>query len=307
MKWQYTEGWVLIMISEKKEKSILLLSFAAGASFAVAELIFSIYSHSQSALMDAVYDASELIFIALLLFLTPLFHKPISEKHPYGYFQVESVFLIIKGFMLIAVTMSVSTQVVETALSGGNLVSGSQVSAFQFALGLVSVIVFLVMKRMNRRVSSPTVDAELLGWKLDIAYSFGLAAAYFGSIFLGKTRLAFLAPYFDPVVAVLVMLFMLPESIRMLWGAIKDVFLFSPDEQTTEQIKEICNGVLIENDFQPDFYDITRTGRRIWISVYFRISGESLMVKKLEQVSSAVNTRLDDAFENCTCELILLP
>lgn len=40
---------------------------------------------------------SELVFIALLLFLTPLFHKPMSEKHPYGYFQVESIFVIIKG------------------------------------------------------------------------------------------------------------------------------------------------------------------------------------------------------------------
>ena len=75
------------MISERKEKTILRLSFVAGLAFALVELIFAIYSHSQSALTDAVYDASELVFIALLLFLTPLFHKPVSEKHPYGYFQ----------------------------------------------------------------------------------------------------------------------------------------------------------------------------------------------------------------------------
>ena len=129
------------MIGEKKEKRILLLSFVAGLLFALAELGFAIYSHSQSALMDAVYDASELIFIALLLFLTPLFHKPISEKHPYGFFQVESVFLIIKGFMLIAVTVSVSVQVISSALSGGNPVSGTEVSAFQCVLGVASVIV----------------------------------------------------------------------------------------------------------------------------------------------------------------------
>ena len=72
------------MITEKKEKQILRLSFFSGLLFAAVEYIFSIYSHSQSALTDAVYDASELVFIALLLFLTPLFHKPVSEKHPYG-------------------------------------------------------------------------------------------------------------------------------------------------------------------------------------------------------------------------------
>lgn len=49
------------MITEKKEKQILMMSFFSGLMFAVAEFIFSIYSHSQSALTDAVYDASELV------------------------------------------------------------------------------------------------------------------------------------------------------------------------------------------------------------------------------------------------------
>ena len=93
------------MTTEKREKQVLLLSFFAGLAFAVAEFIFSIYSHSQSALTDAVYDLSELVFIALLLFLTPLFHRPVSEKHPYGYFQVESIFVIIKGVMMLSVTL----------------------------------------------------------------------------------------------------------------------------------------------------------------------------------------------------------
>ena len=63
---------------------------------------------------------SELVFIALLLFLTPLFHKPMSEKHPYGYFQVESIFVIIKGVMMLSVTFGISADVIGSALTGGN-------------------------------------------------------------------------------------------------------------------------------------------------------------------------------------------
>lgn len=77
---------------ERLEKKILLLSFLSGVGFVIIELIYSIYSGSQSTLMDALYDASELVFIILLLFLTPLFHQPISEKHPYGFFSIR-VFL----------------------------------------------------------------------------------------------------------------------------------------------------------------------------------------------------------------------
>ena len=156
------------MITEKREKQILMMSFISGLIFAMIEFIFSIYSDSQSALTDAVYDASELVFIALLLFLTPLFHKPVSEKHPYGYFQIESIFVIIKSVMMLSVTIGVFVEILKSALAGGNMVNNTQISIFQFCLGFASVFIFLVMKKLNKNLSSPTITAELLGWKLDI-------------------------------------------------------------------------------------------------------------------------------------------
>ncbi len=294
-----------IMISEQKEKAILRLSFIAGLLFAVAEFIFSIYSHSQSALMDAVYDATELIFIALILFLTPLFHKPVSEKHPYGFYQVESIFLIIKCFMMLSVTLGVSAQIIESALSGGNPVNELEITVFQLGLGIVSIFIYLIMKKMNRSLSSPTVDAEILGWKLDIMYSLGLSFAFFAATFLEYTPLAFIAPYFDQIVAVVVIVLMLPESIKMLWSGIKDVFLFPPDEEIVNEIKDICTAIMSEQNYTPVFFDITKTGRHMWVSVYFEIAEEALNVKQFKATSDAISKQVSEHFDNCSCDLIL--
>ena len=295
------------MISERKEKTILRLSFVAGLAFALVELIFAIYSHSQSALTDAVYDASELVFIALLLFLTPLFHKPVSEKHPYGYFQVESIFLIVKGVMMLSVTLGVGVEVIESALSGGNPVDDLQVSLFQLCLGAASVVIYVIMRRVNKNSSSPTVEAELLGWRLDIGYSLGMSLAFFASSFLVKTPLAFIAPYFDQIIAVLVMVFMLPESVKMLWSSVRDIFLFSPDEELVEQIKQICTESMENYAFSPVFFDITRTGRHLWVAVYFKVSSATLAVKQLKKATEEVNQKISSQLEECTCELILAP
>lgn len=295
------------MISERKEKTILRLSFVAGLAFALAELIFAIYSHSQSALTDAVYDASELVFIALLLFLTPLFHKPVSEKHPYGYFQVESIFLIVKGVMMLSVTLGVVVEVIESALSGGNPVDDLQVSLFQLCLGVASVVIYVIMRGVNKNSSSPTVEAELLGWRLDIGYSLGMSLAFFASSFLVKTPLAFIAPYFDQIIAVLVMVFMLPESVKMLWSSVRDIFLFSPDEELVEQIKQICTESMENYAFSPVFFDITRTGRHLWVAVYFKVSSATLAVKQLKKATEEVNQKISSQLEECTCELILAP
>ena len=295
------------MISERKEKTILRLSFVAGLAFALAELIFAIYSHSQSALTDAVYDASELVFIALLLFLTPLFHKPVSEKHPYGYFQVESIFLIVKVVMMLSVTLGVGVEVIESALSGGNPVDDLQVSLFQLCLGVASVVIYVIMRGVNKNSSSPTVEAELLGWRLDIGYSLGMSLAFFASSFLVKTPLAFIAPYFDQIIAVLVMVFMLPESVKMLWSSVRDIFLFSPDEELVEQIKQICTESMEDYAFSPVFFDITRTGRHLWVAVYFKVSSATLAVKQLKKATEEVNQKISSQLEECTCELILAP
>ena len=295
------------MISERKEKTILRLSFVAGLAFALVELIFAIYSHSQSALTDAVYDASELVFIALLLFLTPLFHKPVSEKHPYGYFQLESIFLIVKGVMMLSVTLGVVVEVIESALSGGNPVNDLQVSLFQLCLGAASVVIYIIMRRVNKNSASPTVEAELMGWRLDIGYSLGMSLAFFASSFLVKTPLAFIAPYFDQIIAVLVMVFMLPESVKMLWSSVRDIFLFSPDEELVEQIKQTCTESLEHYAFSPVFFDITRTGRHLWIAVYFKVSSATLAVEQLKKATEEVNQKISSQMEECTCELILAP
>lgn len=295
------------MITEKREKLILKLSFFSGLVFAIVEFIFAIYSHSQSSLTDAVYDTAELVFIALLLFLTPLFHKPISEKHPFGYFQIETVFIIIKSIMMLSVTLGVSAEVLHSALSGGNSVDNAMVSMFQCFLGIASILIFATMKRLNRNLSSPTIKTELLGWKLDIAYSLGMSLAFFLSLYLEKTPLAFIAPYFDQIIAVIIMAFMLPESIKILWRAVKDIFLFSPDKELVEEIKGLCSPILEQYRFIPVFFNISKTGRHLWVAVYFQIETESLSVHDLSDALKAVNEAVTKKFQDCTCELILEP
>lgn len=283
------------------------MSFFSGLLFAVLEFIFAIYSHSQSSLTDAVYDTAELVFIALLLFLTPLFHKPISEKRPFGYFQIETIFIIIKGIMMLSVTLGVSAEVLHSVISGGNAVDNGLVSIFQCFLGIASIIIFIAMKCLSSNLSSPTIKAELLGWKLDIAYSLGMSFAFFISLYLEKTPFYFLSPYFDQIVAVIIMVFMLPESIKVLWRAIKDIFLFSPGKKLVEKIKILCNPIMEQYHFKPVFYDITKTGRHLWIAVYFQIETDVLAMKDLATALKSVNEVVTAEFEECSCELIPEP
>lgn len=290
---------------EKIEKKILLLSLWTGVLFVVFEFFIAIYTTSQSVLMDAAYDASELLMIGLTLFLMPLFYRPISEKRPFGYAQIESILIIIKGFMMISVTLGLSAKTIEVVLSGGNHVDGGLISIFQFIIAVASFVILVVMQRMNRSLSSPIITAEIYGWKIDVAYSLGMGVAFFVSTFFEGTKLEFISPYFDQLIALFIILFMLPDAIKMVFRAIKDLFLFSPEKETMDNIKNICGNIMDQYGLEAVFYDVTRTGRRMWVAIYFEVPEKYIEINLIKQVNSEINEILAKEYEHCVCELVV--
>ncbi|MEG2251264.1 MAG: cation transporter [Bacilli bacterium] len=293
------------MKKEKIEKTILRISFIAALIFATVELFMAIKTRSQSVLMDATYDAAEVIIIGLTIFLTPLFYKPYDEKRPFGYSQVESVFVAIKVFMLIAVTVALAVNNIQVAISGGNIVDGKIISIFQMILASTSIIIYLLLKKMNKKITSPTIDTEIYSWKLDCFYSIGMAIAFASTIFLEQTALKPLVPYFDQIIAIGISLFMIPEAITTLVKAIRTTFLFAPEKEVTDKMKRIIKKELKSYSYEVVFYDIISTGRKYWISVYFKTKEEIIKRKELEEVTIKINIELKKYFEYCNFELIL--
>lgn len=286
------------------EKKILWLSLFGGAFFVILEFAAGIYAHSQSVLIDAAYDAVEIAILGLTLILTPLYHKPITEKRPFGFLQVESIFIIIKGFMLLSITLSMSVGSLQIALRGGQIVDGGFIAVFQLILSVLSLIILLIMFRINKSVRSPTIEMEVYGWKLDVFYSLGMSGAFLLSVFLKNTRLSFILPYFDQIVSVLIIAFMLPGAVSILLRAIKDVFLFAPGKEITLKIKSIVAETLKGSGYVITFYDIMKTGRKIWVAAYFTPQDDVIRIPDLNELSSRCNAALGLEFDDILLELV---
>lgn len=291
--------------TEKTERSILKLSFCMGLTFALLELFAAFWAHSSSMLMDAAYDSTELIVIAFTIFLTPLFHKPLTEHRPFGYAQVESVFISVKNLMMLSVTIGLLWDTIQVMLGGGNTVDSTFVALFQLALGGVSLGVLTVMKRKNRQITSPIIDTEIYGWKIDTYYSFGMAGAFFLAPLLQKGPLSFLFPYFDQLVAIAIVLCMIPQAIKMLVASLKNMFLFSPDADTVDQVKQVAAEVLQPYGYRLVSCDVYKTGRVLWADLYIAAGQDWLMLADYEAADAQLQARLGQQLENCRSQLIL--
>lgn len=292
------------MQEKKKEKEAICFSLIAGIVLLIIEIIMSVITDSKAMLTDALYDSIDIIIVILTLFLIKLYNTPISEKKPFGFSQLESFFLLIKTFMILALNISIIINAIISILSGGKEIDIIAVSLFQFMLFIGNLIIWLIIRNFNKKVNSPTIKTEVIAWKFDMVYSFGMAFAFFVIQFLENTIFKNIIPYFDQVVVIISSIVMLPELFKVLKENITSVLLFAPNKVLTDGIKKIIEKHLLNYNMEILHYDIIKTGRKTWISIYFKVPNNIVDIMQLKEITIKCSKELNEKIGNIYFELV---
>lgn len=289
---------------EQLEKRILRISFAMSCILSAAEVIAAIVFRSNTVLMDAVFDSAELIMMGPFLVLVPLLYRPVNERHPYGYAQVESLFLIIKYMTLLSLIVVMTIENIRVILGGGHKVSSGAIAVFETCLAVMSIMMYLFLLHMSRKYESPTIHAEIYMWKTDIIGSCGVAAAFLANFFLGDTVLKPVTPYMDSGVAIIMSLFLIAEPVRELIRGFRQMMLFSPPDDVMNKIRSVVNNALEGYPYKAAFIDVIQTGRKTWIEVYLKETEDTHMIDidHLKELKAGVTADLKDDFDQLYVE-----
>ena len=288
----------------KTEKRILNLSLAGSILFLLAEVFFAIYTGSKAVLMDCVYDIADLVMIGPFLVLVPLLYRPTTEKRPYGFAQVESLFVLIKYCILLGVDVVLVTNCVKTILSGGNEVDASVLAVFELAVSAGCVLMYILLCRFQKKYSSPSIKAELFIWKLDAFSTLGVGCAFLLNLVLLRTPLAFICPYVDPGIAIALAIILIREPLEMIFDSLRSLVLFSPEEEIKRKVTEACEGILNREGCSLTYLDLIKTGRKIWAELYFLPSGNTIDLKRMQEVHREIRESAQKEFDSIYIELI---
>ena len=288
----------------KREKRILNISFFGSLLFLIAEIIISIITNSHAIFMDCIYDVFDLLMIGPFLLLIPLLYKSETEKRPYGFSQVESLFIMIKSSVLVIVTLYLIYNSVRLIINGGNDVDASTVAIFEICVSITCIIMYLVLSKMKKKKTSPSIEAELYIWKLDSFSTFGVGLAFIIKLLIENTTYSYIGPYIDPVIAIILALFLLKEPIGLCVESVRNLILFAPDDETRSNIRVEVEKVLEDNDCYINFLDIIKTGRKLWVEVYFVTRKDEISINKLRDVHDEIYDSLKDNYDSLYIELI---
>ncbi len=288
----------------KSENKILRISFVGSTLFLLSECLAAFFTHSQAVLMDCVYDLVDLAMLGPFMILVPKLYKPVTERWPYGFAQIESLFIIIKCGLLLFLDIQLLTDSVARILDGGHIVNAGAVAAFELFVSVSCVAMYLVLRNMNRHFSSPTVNAELYIWKLDAYSTGGVGLAFLIQLILQFTPLSFVVPYIDPAIAIFMALILAREPIMMIWDAVKSLILAAPGKDVMEQIRSKAEDILKGYDLYIDFLDVVKTGRKIWVDVYITQKDDMLSISSLKLAHDEIVARLKPEYQDVFVELI---
>lgn len=286
------------------ENKAMRFSFIGSAVFVVAELISFIVTGSHTILMDCIFDAVDLVLIGPFLVLIPLLYKPATERHPFGYGQFESLFLILKYGALLCVCAATLIQNIELIMQGGHKVNARDVAAFEIAVMLGCLFMYLVLYVMSRKYSSQIIKSEMYAWKLYVFTSSGIAVAFIAQIFIERTSYAYLTPYMDPAVAIVLTGILLVEPIRAIIKNVKDLLLFSAPKEQVDHVREIAEEELRKYGAEITFLDVIRTGRKVWIEIYINEDSDIVSVRYLANATRAIKKRLKGYFDQYYLDII---
>jgi predicted Co/Zn/Cd cation transporter (cation efflux family) len=291
---------------EEIEKKVLRLSFIGSCLLSGSEIIMALILRSYAVMMDGIFDSAELVMMGPFLVLVPLLYKPVNERHPYGYSQVESFFLIIKYSVLLTLMLLLINTNVHVIMSGGNRVNPSMIAVYEMLLGAASVFMYFMLAHISRKYESPTVHAELYLWKTDIVGSCGIAVAFLAQYVLGDTVLAAFAPYMDSTVAIVMSVLLLREPVSEIVRGFKQMLLFSPPEDVMRRVHEVVNKNLEGLPYRATFIDVIQTGRKTWIEVYLKENLDTSLidVRHWTKMREYVIEDLKDDFDQIYVEFI---
>lgn len=288
----------------KREKSAMSVSLYGNLLFVIIELVMAVYTSSQAVLLDAVYDGIEFCMLLPSVLLIPLLYKPSSEKRPFGYMQIETIFLVVKGITMTAVTIGLIVNNLDLLFHGGRAIQFDRVAYFELFGCVLSIVVTLYLKWKNKNIHSPLLETEMEGWKIDSLISLGMAAAFFLPKFIPAGPLQPLIPYLDQIITIILSMIMLPTPIRTVISGLRDLVLLPPDQETVQQIHQIVEDALAGTAYSQIQHEIVKTGRKLWISTYITLEKDEISLLKFQIAQSKCIEALDKVYTDFYFELL---
>jgi cation diffusion facilitator family transporter len=213
------------------------LSILSNTLLIIMKVVVGVLSGSVSIISEAIHSSMDLVAALIAFFSVKVSDTPPDSKHPYGHGKIENISGVIEAILIFAAAALIIFEAIRKLLGEEieleNLWIGSLVMAIS---AVTNIFVSRRLYKVARETKSVALEADALHLKTDVYTSAGVAV---GLVLILITGIKWL----DPVVAILVALFIIKESYKLLrrafWPLLDSAWTEDEKNNLEEKLNEM--------------------------------------------------------------------
>lgn len=286
-----------------REQTTMRVSFVSigGNLFLCAlKLLAGIFGKSGALISDAVHSAADAIDTIIVIIGIKMASRAPDARHPYGHERMECVAAIILSIILGIIGVGIGYAGVDKIISGDYKVWGMPGKLALFA-ALAAIIIkeglYWYMRSSAKAINSDSLMAIAWHNRADALSSIGSFIGILGA------RAGF--PILDPLVSVIICLFVIKAALSIFIGAIHKMVDQACDPETLAEIQTIANAY-------SDQYSIgnirTRIfGDKIYVEMKIFLPGNTSLERSTD-LCLQLREHIEEEFEKVKeCRVIAAP
>ena len=272
------------------------LSIVSNTLLILMKLAAGIISGSVSILSEAIHSSMDLVAAIIAFFSVRVSDNPPDTRHPYGHGKIENISGVIESLLIFLAALWIIIEAVKK-LFGEKIELDSIAigSVVMFISAIVNTFVSRRLYKVAHATGSVALEADALHLKTDIYTSLGVAIGLGLIIITGINWL-------DPVIAILVALFIIRQAYQMLMKAFTPLLDTAWSNNEIEELKKNLNSLNVS------YHDLrTRVaGNYRFVDIHIQIP-EYVTVGNAHKYCDKIEKELTTVYENLTVTIHVEP
>lgn len=204
----------------------------------IAQVIGGFLSGSMALLTDALHNFSDVISLLLSYFTNRLAKRKSTTKQTFGFKRAEILSAFVNSVTLIAIAIFLIVEAVERFLNPEPVKADLVI---YFALGSIVINIISVLLLQKDSKNSLNIKSAYLHLLTDVMTSV--------AVMIGGILMKYFGIYrIDSVLSIIIAIYLIFSSYKLLWASIKILMQFTPHEVNVMDISdEISNLADVKN------------------------------------------------------------
>lgn len=286
------------MRSEASRKKVraAAVSVISNTTVTVAKIVAAVLSGSVSVLSEALHSLGDILASVFALISVRVSDKPADAEHPFGHGKIEPFAGLTESLLLLGAAVWVGFEAIRRF-------AHPQEIAVDLALyviigtAIVNVFVGTYLSRTAEETDSDALRADAAHLKADVLTSAGVVLALLLVRFTGD-------PIWDPVVALVLSLWILFTAARIAFSAINQLMDIALPEEEVKIIEDILNS----DERVKGFHQLRtrKMGSHRQIDAHILLD-DDLSLIAAHEITEEVEDRIRAALDNVSISLHMEP